>query len=71
MNDKISNIAKQAGWVDWTDDDNWIHPWYNERGYLTLNDLEKFAKLIIEECALVASAESTNAAVNIKKWFEE
>jgi hypothetical protein len=71
MNDKISNIAKQAGWVDWTDDDNWIHPWYSERGYLTLNDLEKFAKLIIDECILAASSDTIDAPRDIKQWFEK
>jgi hypothetical protein len=50
MNEKIKELAKKAGWVDWTDDDNWIHPYYKERGYLTLEDLEKFAKIIIAEC---------------------
>ena len=50
MNEKIRELAEKAGWVDWTDDDNWIHPCYQERGYLTLGDLEKFAKIIIAEC---------------------
>lgn len=50
MNEKIKELAIKAGWVDWTDDDNWIHPFYQERGYLTSQDLEKFAKIIIAEC---------------------
>jgi hypothetical protein len=49
MNQKIKQLAEQAGWVE-TRDDNWIHPYYQERGYLTLNDLEQFARLIIAEC---------------------
>jgi hypothetical protein len=49
MNEKIKELAEQAGWVQFTDD-NWIHPYYQERGYLTLQDLEKFAKIIIAEC---------------------
>jgi hypothetical protein len=49
MNQKIKELAEQAGWVE-TGDDNWIHPYYQERGYLTLNDLEQFARLIIAEC---------------------
>jgi hypothetical protein len=49
MNQKIKELAEQAGWVE-TGDDNWIHPSYQERGYLTLNDLEEFARLIIAEC---------------------
>lgn len=50
---KIEELAKQSGWNDWTDDDNWIHPWYQERGYLTLNDLEQFAELIVKECCKI------------------
>ena len=67
---KIEELAKQSGWNDWTDDDNWIHPWYQERGYLTLNDLETFAELIIKECAEIADkAEPYKASDLIKKHF--
>lgn len=50
MNEKIKELARKAGWVDWTDDDNWIYPDAQERGYFIAEDLEKFAKIIIAEC---------------------
>ena len=50
MNEKIKELARKADWVNCTDDANWIHPYYQEQGYLTSQDLEKFAKIIISEC---------------------
>jgi hypothetical protein len=50
MNEKIKQLAEQAGWVDWTGDDDWYYPDAHNRGYFILADLEKFAKVIIAEC---------------------
>ena len=53
----VEDIAIQAGWHDWTDDDNWIHPLAQDRGYIILADLEKFAGLVIDECVTTLKAE--------------
>lgn len=53
MNERIKELAEQAGWSDWTDDDNWIYPLAQERGYFILKDLEKFAELIINDCLML------------------
>jgi hypothetical protein len=50
----IKELAEKAGWVDWTDDDNWIYPPAKESGYFVLADLEKFAELIIKQCVKLA-----------------
>ena len=56
-------IAKSAGWKDWTNDDNWIHPYEKERGYLTLNDLNKFVESVVYECILVVDGDNRNKII--------
>lgn len=68
---KIEELAKQAGWNDWTDDDNWIHPYYQERGYLTLNDLEQFAELIVKECVRsIGDGDGSMSSMDEHIWRE-
>jgi hypothetical protein len=50
MNEKIKELAEQAGWVNWNGNDDWINLDAAERGYFILADLEKFARVIIAEC---------------------
>lgn len=56
-------MAKSAGWKDWTNDDNWIHPYEKERGYLTLNDLSKFVESVVYECILVVDGDNRNKII--------
>jgi hypothetical protein len=53
MNDRIKELAKQAGFVLWADEewkpDGAVIDWSSDYD----NDLEKFAELIIRECSLV------------------
>ena len=71
MNDKVEQLVKRAGWVNWTNDDNWIHPFEKERGYLTLNDLNKLVALVANECIdIVNETQSSNDTINrIKETF--
>jgi hypothetical protein len=50
MNDRIKELAKQAGFVLWADEewkpDGAVIDWSSDYD----NDLEKFAELIIQEC---------------------
>lgn len=60
MNETLKQIIEKAGWTDWTEDDNWIHP-SMERGYFWTGDFEKLAELIVKECASVCYQHSFNA----------
>jgi uncharacterized protein YutE (UPF0331/DUF86 family) len=60
MNDRIKELAKKAGFPEWTD---------KTIGF----ELETFAKLIIEECTDIcyeqADDEANKCAWKIEKWF--
>jgi hypothetical protein len=56
----IKELAEKAGWVDWTDDDNWIYPPAKESGYFVLADLEKFAEVVINELSSMLINQSEN-----------
>ena len=69
MNNRISEIATECGWEDWTQDDNWINTHASSRGYFILSDLEQFAEKIIRECAAVALREDHEPSECILNHF--
>ena len=65
MNERILNLAEQAGIAVWGD----AVYMYNPKDTLDSAVLEKFAKLIVRECAEIALREEHDPYECIKKHF--
>jgi hypothetical protein len=57
MTEMAKEILQQAGWVDWTNDDNWIYPLAEDSGYMVLADLEKIINLTVLHCIRICVEE--------------
>lgn len=73
MHSKITELAKQAGFVFWSDEEHGPGPghidWSSEYDF----EFEKFATLLIEECARVSANGvygTFDASKNIKMHFD-
>ena len=65
MNERILNLAEQAGIAVWGD----AVYMYNPKDTLDSAVLEKFAKLIVRECAEITLREEHDPYECIKKHF--
>ena len=63
MNKRIKQLAEQAGAIGYDDDGNELTP------VLVGKDLEKFAELIVRECAWAADFADKNPGDYVLKHF--
>lgn len=71
MKDKVKQLAEQAGFVLWSDED-----WKPEGQVIDWSsvydkELEKFAKLLIKECAQICQTVSAEQVDNASKDYQE
>ena len=73
MNNEIKKLAKKAGFIFWKDESHGPGPDHIDWGSTYDDEFEKFATLLIEKCAHLASAKAYGAfeaEKSIRAYFD-